>query len=279
LLFTGAALISLSPVWVRLVNVPPTVSGFYRMLIGGTALVVFLLVTRRQVALSRHIVALLLAGAVFFALDLWLWHRSINDVGPGLATLLANFQVFFMMLAGVLFLGQRPRPVQLVAVPVAMIGLALLVGVQWQTLTDDYRAGIGLGLLTAVSYAGYLLSLRAARARSTHRLPTREVAIVSLGAAALLGLASALEGVSLAIPTPADAGWLLAYGILSHCLGWLFIAASLEKVTATEAGLALLLQPALSFLWDIVFFGRVLTGAEAAGAAITLLAIYLGSRD
>jgi len=53
----------------------------------------------------------------------------------------------------------------------------------------------------------------------------------------------------------------------------------LGLVTATEAGLALLLQPALSFLWDIVFFGRVLTSAEAAGAAITLLAIYLGSRD
>ena len=37
-LFIGAALISLSPVWVKLVEVSPTTSGFYRVVIGGFAL-------------------------------------------------------------------------------------------------------------------------------------------------------------------------------------------------------------------------------------------------
>ncbi|MAF83084.1 MAG: hypothetical protein CL797_03185 [Chromatiales bacterium] len=275
----GAALISLSPVWVRLVSVPPTVSGFYRVLIGGAALAMFLVVTRRRLDLSRRVLIMLLAAALFFALDLWLWHRSINYVGPGLATLLANFQVFFMMLAGVLFLAQKPRPIQLVAVPLAIMGLALLVGFEWQTLTAGYRIGIGLGLLTAMAYTGYLLSLRTARSLSSHRMPTREVAIVSLATALLLGISAGIEGESLVIPTLADVGWLFAYGILSHCIGWLLIAASLPRVTATEAGLALLLQPALSYLWEVLWFGRVLTVMEAAGAAIALVAIYLGSRN
>jgi len=279
LLFMGAALISLSPVWVRLVNVPPTVSAFYRVLIGGAALAIFLVVTRRRLDLSRRILAILLAGAVFFALDLWVWHRSINYVGPGLATLLGNFQVFFMMLAGTVVLGQSPRTIQLVAVPLAILGLALLVGFEWQTLTESYRLGVVLGLLTALAYTGYLLSLRAARSLSKHRLPTREVAIVSLATALLLGITTVIEGASLAIPTLADAGWLFAYGILSHTIGWLLIATSLPKVTATEAGLALLLQPVLSFLWDILLFGRTFTALEALGAAIALFAIYLGSRS
>ena len=47
-LFAGAALISLSPVWVKLVSVSPTVSGFYRVVIGGVALAVYLLATRRR---------------------------------------------------------------------------------------------------------------------------------------------------------------------------------------------------------------------------------------
>jgi len=275
----GAALISLSPVWVRLVTVPPTVSAFYRVMIGGTALAIFLLVTRRRLDLPRRIVAILLAGALFFALDLWLWHRSINYIGPGLATLLANFQVFFMMLAGILFLGQSPRRIQLVAVPLAIFGLALLVGIEWRTFTENYRIGVGLGLLTALAYTGYLLSLRTARSLSVHREPTREVAIVSLATALLLGIAAGMEGESLAIPTLVDASWLFAYGILSHGIGGLLIASSLPKVTATEAGLALLLQPALSYTWEILFFGRTLTALEAVGAAITLLAIYLGSRN
>ena len=274
----GAALISLSPVWVRLVAVPPTVSAFYRVLIGGAALAIYLVVTRRRLELSQRILAILLAGAVFFALDLWVWHRSINYVGPGLATLLGNFQVFFMMLAGIVFLGQKPRPIQLIAVPLAIIGLALVVGFEWQALTERYRLGVIFGLLTALAYTGYLLSLRTARSLSTHRLPTREVAIVSLGTALLLGITTVMEGESLAIPMLADAGWLLAYGILSHTIGWLLIATSLPKVTATEAGLALLLQPALSYLWEVLLFGRTLTAMEATGAAIALCAIYLGSR-
>ena len=118
-LFAGAALISLSPVWVKLVTVSPTTSGFYRVLIGGGALAVFLLVTGRRLDLARRTWVILFLAAVFFSLDLWFWHRSIQYVGPGLATLLANFQVFVMMFAGVVVLRSAPTRLQLVAVPIA----------------------------------------------------------------------------------------------------------------------------------------------------------------
>ena len=278
-LFLGATLISLSPVWVKLVSVSPTVSGFYRVLLGGGALALYLIFTRRRLELSRRSMAILMLGAGFFAMDLWFWHRSIGYVGPGLATLLGNFQVFFMMLAGAVLLHQRPHVRQLIAVPLAMGGLTLIVGLDWDTLPADYRLGIVFGLLTAVTYAGYLLSLRAVRARSAHRSAAREVAVVSLATAVLLGTAAATEDASLAIPTLADAGWLLSYGILSHCIGWLLIAGALPRVSATEAGLALLLQPTLSFIWDVLFFARAVTLIEWIGAVIVLGAIYLGSRN
>ena len=235
--------------------------------------------TRQRLQLTKRVWLLLAAGAVFFALDLWFWHRSINYIGPGLSTLLANFQVFFMMAAGVLLLGQKPRLVQVIAVPLALVGLGMIVGFDWQSLPADYRLGVILGLLTAVAYAGYMLTMRVARTGSPHRLPTREVAIVSLGSAAILGVSALTEGVSLAVPTATDAAWLLAYGLVSHCLGLLFIASSLPKVSTTEAGLALLLQPTLSFAWDVLFFARPLTATELVGAAIALLAIYMGSRQ
>jgi drug/metabolite transporter (DMT)-like permease len=73
-------------------------------------------------------------------------------------------------------------------------------------------------------------------------------------------------------------GWLLCYGVLSHSLGWLFLANALPHVSTTEAGLALLLQPTLSFTWDILFFGRPMQPVEIAGAVLALVAIYLGSR-
>jgi drug/metabolite transporter (DMT)-like permease len=277
-LFIGAALISLSPVWVRLVDVAPTVSGFYRVLIGGTALVIYLLVTRRQLHLSKRAWCLLIAASVFLSLDLWFWHRSIIYIGPGLSTLLANFQVFFMMIAGIVFLRQVPRTAQIVAVPLALLGLAMIVGFDWATLPKDYQLGVILGLLTALAYACYLLTLRLIRESSSFRVPTREMAVVSMMCSVILAVTVLAEGESLAFGTYEDLGWLVGYGVLSHCLGWLFIASSLSEVTAVEAGIALLLQPTLSFVWDVLIFGREMTMIELAGASLALIAIYLGSR-
>lgn len=278
-LFIGAALISLSPVWVRLTDVSPSVSGFYRVFFGGAALVIFLLLTRKRLQFSKQAWWLLILAAVFFMLDLWFWHRSIFYIGPGLSTLMANFQVFFMMLAGMLFLRQMPTPMQMVAVPLALFGLSLIVGFDWSGLSKDYQLGIIFGVLTAVTYAGYLLFLRQARVGSQYRVPTRELAVISVLAMAMLAVSILIEGESFAIPGYKDLGWLVAYGVLSHCIGWLFIASSLSEVSTVEAGLALLLQPTLSFVWDVLIFDRQMATAEFVGAGIALSAIYLGFRS
>lgn len=278
-LFAGAALISLSPVWVKLVDVPATTSGFYRVFIGSVALGLYLLVTRKRLDFGTRAWQLLALAALFFALDLWFWHRSIIFIGPGLSTLLANFQVFILMLAGVLFLGQKPGASQVIAIPLALAGLAMIVGLDWQALPGDYRLGVVYGLLTAVVYAGYLLTMRFLRRNAGQDMPTREIAVVSAISAAMLGMSAIAEGQSLVIPTLTDVGWLTAYGVLSHCLGYILIVSSLPQVSTTEAGLALLLQPTLSFVWDVVFFARPMTAIELTGAVIALGAIYLGSRQ
>ena len=277
-LFLGAVLISLSPVWVKLVSVSPTTSGFYRVAIGSATVVFFMLLAKHRLQLSKRAWFLVGLAGAFFSLDLFFWHRSIIYVGPGLSTLLANFQVFIMMFAGVFLLRQRPSATQLFAVPLALIGLLMIIGLDWQSLPGDYRLGVVFGLLTAIMYAGYLLSLRAARVNSESRVPLAEVAVVSIVCTLLLVVIAQVEGVSLAVSDPADIKWLLCYGILSHSFGALLLASSLPHVSTTEAGLALLLQPTLSFVWDVLFFGRPMQPIEIAGAAIALFAIYLGSR-
>ena len=277
-LFVGAVLISLSPVWVKLVSVSPTTSGFYRVAIGSITALLLLVLVRQKFSLSKRAWLLVGLAGAFFSLDLFFWHRSIIYIGPGLSTLLANFQVFIMMFAGIVLLRQRPAAMQLLAIPLALIGLAMIVGLDWRSLPGDYRLGVIFGLLTAVVYAGYLLSLRASRIDSESRLPLAEVAVVSLVCTVLLlGIAIA-EGASLAVPDSTDMLWLLCYGVLSHTFGALFLASSLPHVSTTEAGLALLLQPTLSFVWDVLFFNRPMQPIEIAGAAIALIAIYLGAR-
>ena len=184
-----------------------------------------------------------------------------------------------MTAAGVILLRQRPTGEQLIAIPLAMIGLAMIIGLDWQGLQEDYsnrrhiwpadsRLLCRIFVIDAQGAYGLL-------ARST--IP-RNCRVLSLIAAAILGITAIAEGESLAIPSFGDAIWLACYGLLIHAVGLMFIASSLAKVTTTQVGIALLLQPSLSFTWDILFFNRPLTALEAIGATITLIAIYLGSR-
>ena len=69
---------------------------------------------------------------------------------------------------------------------------------------------------------------------------------------------------------------LAALGLFSHSLGWILIASALPKIRTSFSGLILLLEPALAFVWDVLFFQRPTSLVNWVGVLITLVAIYLG---
>jgi drug/metabolite transporter (DMT)-like permease len=274
-LFLGALAISFSAVFMKLVAVGPTTAGFYRMLFGGALLAAWLVVRGERPSLGGAR-GWLLAAALAFALDLIFWHRSILEVGTGLATLLANFQVFLVALASIALLGERGGWRVAVAIPLALVGLMLIVGIDPAALAPDRQRGIAFGLATALCYAGYLLSLRQVRATGPGS-PIATVATISLLSAVLLGGAVLIEGESFAIPSLADLGLLLLYGLLGQVLGWVLISRAMDRIPTTMVALVLLLQPVFAYLWDVAFFARRFTALELGGAALALLAIQLGA--
>ena len=276
-LILGAVMISFSAVFVKLVTIPPTASGFYRMLFGGLILLGVLMWRRERPRLNSTAAAMVFLAGLFFAGDLALWHRSILHVGPGIATLLANFQVFILALIGVVLFREHLTRAQMLAIPLAILGLALLVGSDWTHLPESYHIGIGLGLLTACCYAAYLLSLRRLRGEASAGSAYSAITLVSLTTAALLGLLMLVEHDSFVIPDWRNAGWLVAYGVFGQVLGWVLISTGIHKVRASQVGLILLLQPLCAFIWDCTFFGRRFDLIEISGAILALAAIYLGS--
>ncbi len=159
-LLAGAVIISFSSIMVRVAHVGPTAAAFYRVALGGTALLTVVLIRRKRLFYGWRVFLGTLAAAFFFFLDLAFWHHSIIYVGPGLATILSNFQVFFLAGAAVLFFGQRLTPRLVLAVLLSVAGLMMVVGPDWKALGADYRLGVWLGLITALCYTAYILTLR-----------------------------------------------------------------------------------------------------------------------
>ena len=273
----GAILISTSSVWVKLADIAPTVSGFYRMAIGGGLLIVICLITGRQLWHSGGYALKLFFAAAFFAVDLWLWHRSILFVGPGLATVLGNFQVFFMTLFGVLFLSERVGWRFLTGLGLAFIGLFLLVGVDWANFDADYRIGVVYGLLTAVAYTGFMLVLRQLQGMQSALSPMSNLGMVSLMCAAMLAVMAVFEGDSFAITDNQTLFSMISLGVFCQVIGWVVITRSMPLLATSLVGLILLLQPALSMLWDIVFFSRPTSTLDMIGFVAVMMGIYVAS--
>ncbi len=276
-LYFGAVLISFSPIFVSLVHVNPTVSAFYRVFIGGIVLTLYLLISKKRFDFNKSVWFFLFMASIFFAADLWFWHRSVIYVGPGLGTLLANMQVFIMMMAGILLYKQMPTRVQLFSVPFAVIGLFMIVGMDWNELKPNYQVGIIFGLLTAICYSSYLISMRQAQQSKINIIPIREVAVMSLMVSVILAFTAFFENESLIVSDTNDYLILLIYGIGSHAIGGIMIASALVRVSTTEVGIALLLQPTLSFIWEILFFNRSFSMIESVGVIIVLYSIFLSS--
>jgi drug/metabolite transporter (DMT)-like permease len=160
MVLAGAVMISFSAVFVKIAHVGPTVSAFYRMAIGGVLLTIIALLTGRVSRFPLRSFGLMALCAFCFVWDLTVWHHSILYVGPGLATILANFQVFFLAGIGFVFFKERLNLRYVISVPLALLGLGLLILPRnMVTPQPPVYLGLGLGVLTLL--VGGLLSLYA----------------------------------------------------------------------------------------------------------------------
>ena len=275
-LLAGSVCISFSPVFIKVANTDPDLAGFYRMLFAGASLFILFLLRKEKLNISKRPMIFLVSCGIFLAIDFMFWHRSINLIGPGLSTLLGNFQVFFTAVFSWLFFKERISALFALAILLALTGLLLITGIDFPALSEGIKTGISFALITAVLYSFYILSMKRAMDKS---------AISGISAMLVISITSTLflAGIGLAIGIPfaiTDSSSLLALagvGIISTTLGWSMITSAIKTVSATVVSLILLLQPALSFLWDILFFKRPTSGYEYLGIALILLAIYFGS--
>lgn len=271
----GAFMISFSAIFVKIADVPPTSSAFYRVFFGFLFLLAYVSLKKDLIRPAPSQVFLMAFCGLAFAFDLFFWHKSILYVGPGLATLLGNFQVFLLAATAIVFFGERARPRFLASLPLAMAGLFLIVGLDWHNFSSDYKKGVYFGLLTAVCYAIYLLSLKKAQTGAA-RSPANTLMLVSFFCALSFAVKMSVNGDPFTIPHTRSLLALVGLGLFCQTIGWLLIAGALPGIRTSFAGLILLLQPSLSFIWDVLLFDRPTSLLNWTGVFLTLTAIYMG---
>lgn len=274
-LLCGATCIALSPIWVRVADVGPTASAFWRVTLAVPLLWGIVAVAPSSRAAVRGGGPLLIAAGLAFAGDLAFWHWSIQYTSVANSTLLANLASIFVTLAAWVLWRQRPSALFLIGLGCALAGVGALVR---SSLEFSPRAllGDGLGLVTAMFYAWYLLSVKGLRDRGAATL--RLMAVTTTLTAALL-LPVALASGETLLPASAR-GWLILLGLawVSHSAGQGLIAYALAHLPAAFSSVGLLFQPVMAAAFAWLLLGEPLVALQVAGGAVVLAGIYLAHR-
>lgn len=278
-LLLGAVGIAFAPIFVRLSELGPTATAFYRLLFALPALWLWLQVQnrgpRRPAGPSSYRdCARLAAAGLLFAGDLALWHWSILFTSVANATLLANFAPIFVTLGAWMIFRERFSPLFLAGLVTGVSGAVILMA-DSITISRQHLIGDGLGLLTAVFYGGYLLTVsRLRRDFSTATIMTWSGTVTCI---ALLPIAL-LSGEGLIAHSLT--GWLilLGLGLISHAGGQSLIAYALAHLPAGFSAVSLLLQPVIAALLAWALLAEALAPMQGLGGLVVLAGIVLARR-
>jgi len=268
-LLLGAVFIALSPIFVRLSEAGPTATAFWRVALALPVLWIFFRGPLKGPKL------LFVAAGIAFAGDLAFWHQAIRFTSVANSTLLANLASIFVTLAAWLLWRERPKPLFLVALALALGGVALLVHTSL-SFSRTALLGDALGVVTAMFYAWYILAVKGLRDRGA---ATLQVMAVTSTLTALILFPVALASGEQMLPSSAYGWWiLLGLALITHAAGQGLIAYALAHLPAAFSSVGLLLQPVVAALFAWLLLSEPVVAAQIAGGLVVLAAIWLARR-
>ena len=189
--------------------------------------------------------------------------------------MMGNLQVVIVALAAWALWGERPGRNVAVALPIMLFGVVLISGlIGGDAYGTNAPLGVAIGLVTAASYAGYLLVIR----RAT---PDRRAAGPVTVATAVCALVAAVFGTIVGdfdpVPSLPSHAYLLALGVTSQSIGYILIQVSLPRLPAVLTSAILLTQPVMTVLFAALLLGEAPSSGQVLGVVLVVVGLALAT--
>ena len=273
----GALVIAFSGILVRLADVSPSTAAVFRCLWALPPLALLAWLERRRYGRRTRRDRLIALGAgVIFAINLTVWHHAIEAVGAGLSTVLGGIQVMLVPLFAWAVLGERPENRALASIPVVFTGVVLISGVIGAgAYGDDPVLGGILGVLTAIAYSLFILTLR--QGNTDERRPAGPLFDATLTGCIFSALGGLVAGDLDPTPGLDSQVWLVTLALSSQVVGWLLISVSLPRLPAALTSVVLTLQPVGSVVLAVLLVAETPSPVQLLGATAILAGLLLAT--
>jgi len=280
-LMGGGVAVGLSPIFVRLSEVAPMVSGFYRLALALPLLFLIGAIDPKSKAeppsaMTTQDLWLLIACGLTFGADIAFWHLALAYTSVADATLLANMAPVFVTIAAFFLFGERITRGFALGLALSLLGVASLA-LQKAAGAEppDRLLGNLLAIFAAIVYTVYMLIV--ARLRRRHSVQTVMVYSTVISALSLLPLAL-FTSPTLLPPTLLSLCVLIALAGVSHVGGQGLFAYALAHLPASLSSMMQLMGTAVAALAAWALFGESLTWFKLASAAAILAGIWICQR-
>ncbi|TDC62142.1 DMT family transporter, partial [Streptomyces hainanensis] len=245
-------------------TLPPTVIAFWRVAIAAATLAVLLPLSGRR-RLLRYPGRVILVPGVLLAVQWGLSFAALQHTSIISAVLMTSTAPVMIAVLAPLLLRERPGPLSLTALPLAVAATALIVtrGEQGGELRP---VGLALGAGSALAYALLVIYLK----RYTDDVdPTTLVFYETFVAALVLSPTYLLAR---PVVTQSELARLALLGVvLTACLGIAYQSA-MRRVTALEVGVLSYVEPGATALLAVTLRGEPLTPEIVVGGAVIFFA-------
>jgi drug/metabolite transporter (DMT)-like permease len=275
-LLLGGIAIGFSPIFVRLSELGPIATGFYRLFLALPLLWLWMQREGRRAApwTSKADWLPIAVPGILFAGDILFWHWSITYTTVANATLFANLAPVIVTFGAWFWLREHISFRFLAGMALAMGGGALLVNAS-AALGARYVLGDMFGLITACFFGGYLLAV----ARLRDRYAASTIMFYSSTVSCVLLLAATLSSGESLMPRSPE-GWIVLFALawISQAMGQGLIAYALGHLPAAFSALAILVEPLTAAILGWIWLGEALGVLQAVGGAVVIAGITVARR-
>jgi len=260
LMLFGNWVLAAGPWLVRMADVGPVATGFWRLTLALPFLWLIAKGTGQEPHWPRKPVLLaILAAAIFYALDLAAWNASILMTKLANSTLFGNTGSVVFAVYGLILARRAPSVQQATALLLAVGGAALLMSGSYE-LSPRHFLGDITALCAGLLYGGYLIFVERARTQLS-ALPLLLLATI-FAIPPLLFISVAMgEAIWPHNWTP-----LIAFALSSQVIGQGLLVYSIGHFPPLTVGLALLTQPIISALIGWWAYREGMSVADVIGA-------------
>lgn len=280
-LYAGVMVLALvsvghAAIFVRLADADPIVVAAFRLGIATLALAPVTLVFAwpELRAMSARQLRLIAGASVFLALHFAAWIASLDFTSIANAVVLVTLSPVWLALYGLLVLRVRPGRLTWASIALAVVG-SIVIAAGSAAGGSTSLVGDLLALAGGIFIAGFLLLAQRAR-QSVHLLP---FATLVYGAAAVqLWIVVLALGLPVSGLTGTTYGAMIALALVSQVVGHTGINWAVRAIPPTLIAVAILAEPLLSSLFGWLYFAEAIGWTTAAGGALILSGIWLGTR-